>query len=119
LLSLIARQYNHVPKTRTVRGMVVTSRIHHWRETLKPSLSKSKKVVLRIAETNVPGRKNMVIAAMVIIDAESRCVCSATFEQVSKCWCNDASIRSEHTIAVDVAISVLVRASRWFARWKS
>jgi hypothetical protein len=35
--------------------------------------------VLRIADTNVPGKKNMVTAAMVIIDEESRCVCSATF----------------------------------------
>lgn len=64
--------------------MVAASRIHHCRDTLIPSLSKSKNVVLSTAETNVPGRKSIVIAAIVIIDAESRCVCSATFERVNE-----------------------------------
>jgi hypothetical protein len=42
---------------------------------------------------NVPGKNNIVIAAIVIIDEESRCVCRATS-------------------AVEVAIWVLVRDSR-------
>jgi hypothetical protein len=83
LSSLLARQYSHMQKTRIVRGIVAASRIHHLRETLIPSLSKSKNVVLSTAETNVPGRKSIVIAAIVIIDAESRCVCSATFERIN------------------------------------
>jgi hypothetical protein len=40
--------------------------------------------VLRIPEMNVPGKNNIVIAAIVIIDAESRWVCSATLQDVSK-----------------------------------
>jgi ABC-type anion transport system duplicated permease subunit len=57
-------------------------------------------VVLKIADINVPGRNSIVTAAIVIMDAESRCVCSAT-------------------LAVDAAICVLVCASRWLTRWNS
>ena len=69
-------------------------------ETLRPSGWCSKKVVLKIADTNVPGKNNMVTAAMVIMEVESRCVCLAS-------------------LAVLAAICVLVRDSAWLTRWKS
>jgi len=44
------------------------------REILTPLSSKVKKTVLKMVATKVPGRKNMVTAAMVIIAALSRWV---------------------------------------------
>lgn len=61
-----------------VKGIVTASKTHHFRDTCSSVSPKSKNVVLNIAEMNVPGRKSMVIAAMVIIEAESRWVCFAT-----------------------------------------
>jgi hypothetical protein len=49
---------------------------------------------------NVPGRKNMVTAAIVIIEALS-------------CWVFRVSS------AVNSAISLLARLSAWFVRWNS
>lgn len=71
-------QPSQIPKTIIINGNVTARRIHQRLETLRPFWSKSKNVVLRIAETNVPGRKNIVTAAIVIMEEESRCVCSAT-----------------------------------------
>jgi hypothetical protein len=64
---------------------------------------------------NVPGKNNIVIAAIVIIDAESRWVCSATLQDVSKDKLAKVVVprlQDEHAFAVDDAISVFVRDSR-------
>lgn len=59
--------------------MAAANNIHHWLETCNPPLPNSKRLVETIVQTNVPGRNSIVTAAIVIIEAESRCVCSAIF----------------------------------------
>jgi len=59
----------------------------------------SKKTVLKIEQINVPGRKNIVTAAIVIIDELSRCVAIDILE-------------------VRLAISKFVRLSLWAAKLK-
>ena len=93
--------------------MVAASRIHHCCDTLIPSLLKSKNVVLSTAETNVPGRKSIVIAAIVIIDAESRCVCSATFKRVNTFPYNSKTDRSSTSSDVPLLLKMLSRY--WYA----
>ena len=114
-------------KIMAVKGMVAARKYHHsgrTRSTVLPfsSVAVSKKVIPNIAythsvnmvdeqsskqfgervltETNVPGRKSMVIAAMVIID--------------------ELSLFASSAIRFDVfAISMLVRLSFWLAMLKN
>lgn len=66
-----------IPNTTNVSGIAAANKIHHCSDTCKPSFPKSKRLVETIVQTNVPGRNSIVTAAIVIIEAESRCVCSA------------------------------------------
>lgn len=70
---------HHTMNTRIVRGIAAAKRTHHLSDTASPCSPKSKKFVLTIVQMNVPGRKTIVTAASVIMEAESRCVCSAIF----------------------------------------
>jgi len=67
-------QPSQIANTKIVNGIVVTNNIHHLTDTCSPSSLYSKNFVLKMAEIKVPGKKNMVTAAIVIMDAESRCV---------------------------------------------
>jgi hypothetical protein len=68
----ILSHINQTTKTNMVKGIVTASKTHHFFDTCNSVSPKSKNVVLKIAEMNVPGKKSIVIAAIVIIEAESR-----------------------------------------------
>lgn len=95
-LILRLSQINQTPITIAVRTNIAGPKIHDSLETCGPSPPKPKNVLLMIDEMKVPGRNSNVSAAIVIMEAESRCVCSAT-----RCVCFA-------TLAVSSCVSWLI-----------